>query len=140
MEGRTSSNSEHALAMTASLYIYTMAKDLEQCFHTVTPCFLIITCTFNINNYFCQNQNTLENREKSQFFYPTFLMQTYVICFYASVWPPLITSECLKQILMKLGMYVTATESISMTCFINPSHQSVCLHVYPPIIVKQWIG
>jgi hypothetical protein len=34
---------------------------------------------------------------------------------------------------MKLSIYVTATEPISVSYFINLSHQSVCLYVYPRI-------
>jgi hypothetical protein len=33
-----------------------------------------------------------------------------------------------------------APESISSAYFINPSHQSVCLYVYPPSIARQRIG
>jgi hypothetical protein len=32
---------------------------------------------------------------------------------------------------MKLGMYIMAPEPISTAYFTNPSHQSVCLHMYP---------
>jgi hypothetical protein len=41
---------------------------------------------------------------------------------------------------MKLGMYIMTPESISTAYFINPSHQSVCLYVYSPIVVKQRLG
>jgi hypothetical protein len=34
---------------------------------------------------------------------------------------------------MKLGTYIIAPEPISTTYLINPSHQSVCLYVYPSI-------
>jgi hypothetical protein len=37
-----------------------------------------------------------------------------------------------EPIFMKLGMYITAPEPISMAYFINLSHQSVYLHVYLP--------
>jgi hypothetical protein len=40
-------------------------------------------------------------------------------------------------VFMKLGMHTLAPQPISMTYFINPSHQSVCLYVYPPIIARQ---
>jgi hypothetical protein len=36
---------------------------------------------------------------------------------------------------MKLGMYITAPEPISMTQLKNPSHQSMCLYVYPRMAV-----
>jgi hypothetical protein len=38
---------------------------------------------------------------------------------------------------MKLGMYTVAPEAISTAYFINPSHQSVCLYVYPTIVARQ---
>jgi hypothetical protein len=34
--------------------------------------------------------------------------------------------------IIKSGMYITAPEPISTTYCINPSHQFVCLYVYPP--------
>jgi hypothetical protein len=34
-------------------------------------------------------------------------------------------------------MRIMVSEPISMVYFINPSHQSVCLHVYPPIVARQ---
>jgi hypothetical protein len=33
-----------------------------------------------------------------------------------------------------------APEPISTAYFINPSHQSVCLYVYPPIVARQQLG
>jgi hypothetical protein len=36
-----------------------------------------------------------------------------------------------EPILIKLGMYIMAPEPISKAYFINPSHHSVCLYVYP---------
>jgi hypothetical protein len=42
-----------------------------------------------------------------------------------------------QPIFIKLGMYIMAPEPISTVCFINPSHQSVCLYVYPPFVAKQ---
>jgi hypothetical protein len=42
-----------------------------------------------------------------------------------------------EQIFMKLGTYITAPEPISTAYFIHPSHQSVCLYVYPPIVAVQ---
>jgi hypothetical protein len=43
-----------------------------------------------------------------------------------------------EPVFMKLGMYIMAHESISATYFINPSHQSVCLYVYPPTVSGHW--
>jgi hypothetical protein len=45
-----------------------------------------------------------------------------------------------ESVFMKLGMYIMAPEPISMAYFINPSHQSVCLYVYPPIIARERLG
>jgi hypothetical protein len=45
-----------------------------------------------------------------------------------------------EPIFMKLGMYIMAPESFSTENFINPSHQSVCLYVYPPIVASQRLG
>jgi hypothetical protein len=36
---------------------------------------------------------------------------------------------------MKIGMYITAPDPISTVYFINPSHMSVCMSVYPPILL-----
>jgi hypothetical protein len=38
-----------------------------------------------------------------------------------------------------MSVYITAPEPISMAYFINPSHQSVCLYVYPHIAARQWL-
>jgi hypothetical protein len=40
-----------------------------------------------------------------------------------------------EPILMKLGMYIRAPERISTAHFVNPSHQSVCLYVYPLLLL-----
>jgi hypothetical protein len=37
-------------------------------------------------------------------------------------------------------MYITAPEPIITAYFINPSHQSVCLYVYPLIVARQWLS
>jgi hypothetical protein len=44
-----------------------------------------------------------------------------------------------EPVFMKLGMYIMAPEPISTAYFINPSHQSMCLYVYPPVIARQWL-
>jgi hypothetical protein len=41
---------------------------------------------------------------------------------------------------MKLGMQIMAPESISTAYIMNPSHQSVCLCVYTPIVARQRLG
>jgi hypothetical protein len=53
---------------------------------------------------------------------------------------PLINFWMREPIFMKLGMYIIAPEPISTAYFINPSHQSVCLYVYPLIVAKQRLG
>jgi hypothetical protein len=45
-----------------------------------------------------------------------------------------------EPVFMKLDMYITPPEPISTGFFINASHQSVCLYVYPPIVGRQWLG
>jgi hypothetical protein len=47
------------------------------------------------------------------------------VSFLVNFWIP-------EPILMKAGTYVNTFEPISTTYFMNPSHQSACLHVYPP--------
>jgi hypothetical protein len=37
-------------------------------------------------------------------------------------------------------MCIMAPELTSAAGFINPSHQSVCLYVYPPIVARQRLG
>jgi hypothetical protein len=56
-----------------------------------------------------------------------------------SVNPP-IDFRMAETISMKLGMYIMAPEPISMAYLINPSYQSVCLYVYPPIAARQRLG
>jgi hypothetical protein len=41
---------------------------------------------------------------------------------------------------MKPGMNIMASELISTAYFINPSHQFVCLHMYPLIVARQQLG
>jgi hypothetical protein len=38
---------------------------------------------------------------------------------------------------MKPGMHIIEPEPISTAYFINPSHKSVCLHMYPTIVARQ---
>jgi hypothetical protein len=45
-----------------------------------------------------------------------------------------------EPIFVKLGIYIMAPEPISTTYFINSSHQSLCLYVYPLIVARQWLG
>jgi hypothetical protein len=42
-----------------------------------------------------------------------------------------------EPVFVKFGMYITAHEPIAVAYFINPSHQSICLYVYPPIVASQ---
>jgi hypothetical protein len=58
-----------------------------------------------------------------------------------SVYPlPLISVWMPELIFMKLGMYIMAPEPVSNAYSINPSHQSVRLYVYPPIVSMQRLG
>jgi hypothetical protein len=41
-----------------------------------------------------------------------------------------------EPIFMKLGTYISAPQPISTAYLKNPSHQSVCLYVYPPIVAR----
>jgi hypothetical protein len=43
-------------------------------------------------------------------------------------------------LLSKLCTYIMTLEPISTAHFINPSHQSVCLYVYPPMVPRQRLG
>jgi hypothetical protein len=45
-----------------------------------------------------------------------------------------------EPIFIKFGMCIMAPEPISMAYFINPSHQSVCLYLYPSIVARQQLG
>jgi hypothetical protein len=45
-----------------------------------------------------------------------------------------------EPIFIKFDMYIMAPEPISTAFFINPSHQSVCLYVYPPFVARQRLG
>jgi hypothetical protein len=46
-----------------------------------------------------------------------------------------------EPIIMKPGTYITAPEPITTAYFTNPSHQSVCLYVYPSLIfARQRLG
>jgi hypothetical protein len=42
-----------------------------------------------------------------------------------------------EPICVKLGMYVMAPESILTLYFENPSHRSVFVCVYPPVVARQ---
>jgi hypothetical protein len=45
-----------------------------------------------------------------------------------------------EPVFTKISMYITATESISTAYYTNPSHQPVCLYVYPTVIARQRLG
>jgi hypothetical protein len=49
---------------------------------------------------------------------------------------PLINFRTPEPICMKLGTYITAPEPISTAKLKHPSHQSVCLYVYPRIVAR----
>jgi hypothetical protein len=52
----------------------------------------------------------------------------------------LCVSECLKQSLIKLCVYIMAPEAISTAYFLKQSHRSVCPCVYPPTVARQRLG
>jgi hypothetical protein len=41
---------------------------------------------------------------------------------------------------IKFDICIMAPESISTACFINLSHQFVCLYVYPLLVARQRLG
>jgi hypothetical protein len=45
-----------------------------------------------------------------------------------------------KPIFMKVSMYIMAPESITTAYFMNSSHQSVCLYMYPLFVARQRLG
>jgi uncharacterized protein (DUF486 family) len=45
-----------------------------------------------------------------------------------------------EPVFMKFGMYIMAPKAIATAYFINPFHQSVCLHLYPTIVARQRLG
>jgi hypothetical protein len=45
-----------------------------------------------------------------------------------------------EPITMKFGMYIMPPEPISKAYFTYPSHQSMCLYKYPPIVARQRLG
>jgi hypothetical protein len=57
------------------------------------------------------------------------------VCLHHAVCIPLINFRMLEPIFMTLRMYIMAPEPISTAYFMNPSHQSVCLHVYSPSLL-----
>jgi hypothetical protein len=54
--------------------------------------------------------------------------------------PPPVNFWVPQPIFMKISVYIMAPEPIPMAYFINPSHRSMCLHVYLPIAAKQRLG
>jgi hypothetical protein len=60
------------------------------------------------------------------------LCDLHLVCIYVFP-PPLSFFDCLNQCLMKLAMYIMATEPVLTAYFINPFHQSVS--VYLPLLL-----
>jgi hypothetical protein len=54
--------------------------------------------------------------------------------------PLTINLQMSEPMFIKLGMYIMAPEPISTACFINPSHQSVCLYVITLFLARQRFG
>jgi hypothetical protein len=42
-----------------------------------------------------------------------------------------------EPVFMKLGMYILAPEPISTAYFLNPSHQSVWMYIYPSFLLDK---
>jgi hypothetical protein len=61
-----------------------------------------------------------------------------MLCVYAPT--PKINFYVPEIIFMKHGMYIKEPEPISAAYFINLSHQSVCLYVYPPLLDRQLLS
>jgi hypothetical protein len=53
---------------------------------------------------------------------------------------PLLNLRISESAFMKLRVYVMALEPISMVRLIDPSHQSVSLYMYPPIVARQQLS
>jgi hypothetical protein len=45
-----------------------------------------------------------------------------------------------EPVFMKIYMHIMAPEPITKAYFINPSHQSLCLYVYPTFVARQRLG
>jgi hypothetical protein len=58
------------------------------------------------------------------------------VCLYI----PAINFWMAELIFMKFGMYTMPPEPTSTAYFINPSHHSVYVYVYPPIVARQRLG
>jgi hypothetical protein len=54
-----------------------------------------------------------------------------------SVYPPY---QLAGPVCIELGMYIMAPEPNSTAYYINSSHQSVCLYVYPLIVGRHLLG
>jgi hypothetical protein len=67
-------------------------------------------------------------------------MRSHAVCLCVCESPPLSKFWKAGPIFMKLGMYITARESISTAYFINLSPQSLCLYVYLFIVATQRLG
>jgi hypothetical protein len=53
------------------------------------------------------------------------------------LWNPPVNFWMPEPVFMKLAIYIMAPNLISRAYFINPSHQSVYLYVYPPTFARQ---
>jgi hypothetical protein len=71
---------------------------------------------------------TFEKTKVRLWYHPEVCVSVYVRLAYVN-WMP-------ELIFMKISMCIMAPEHISAAYFINPSHQSVCLHVYPAIVAR----
>jgi hypothetical protein len=56
--------------------------------------------------------------------------------FYVCLRIPPINFWMAEPVFMKLGVYIMAPEPIWTAYSINPSRESVCLYLYPPIVAR----
>jgi hypothetical protein len=65
------------------------------------------------------------------------MISPYCLCVCVS---PVINFWMPEPVFLKFSMYVITPEPISTAYFINPSHESGCLYVYPHTVTKQRLG
>jgi hypothetical protein len=58
-------------------------------------------------------------------------------CLFCVCGSPLINFWMSEPVFIKHSMYIMAPDPLSTAYFINPSHHSVCLYVYPSYLCKQ---
>jgi hypothetical protein len=108
----------------------------------------ILTMTLGITGVsgLCPSSGILKEKQRTQSFRSSgedgnrFSFRNAVFSIFNSIGRWTKSKNRVIPTVMKLGMYNMATEPIITAYFINPSHQSVCLCVYPPIVARQRLG